>query len=116
MGIKIKLLAFAIGIVFFSFILRNIKRNSMSPSYAVLWTAISLFLVSIPVFEPFYHWVASSLIGIVDARHVIYIVLIGFLLVYTFYLTIKISKMSDRIQWLISHTAVMETEREKDKS
>jgi hypothetical protein len=46
----------------------------------------------------------------VDARHVIYIVLIGFLMVYVFYLTQKISKMSDQIQMLISHLAIVEDE------
>lgn len=82
----------------------------MRPSYAVLWTGISLFLVSISVFEPVYQWIAGSVIGIVDARHVIYIVLIGFLLVYVFYLTQKISKMSDQIQVLLSQLAIVEDE------
>ena len=45
----------------------------------------------------FYRWVASSIIGIVDARHVIYIVLIGFLLVDVFHLTQTISSMADRM-------------------
>jgi hypothetical protein len=110
MGLKIKLLALLIGLGFFFFVLRSIQRNSMRPSYAVLWTGISLFLVSISVLEPLYRWLARSVIGIVDARHVIYIGLIGFLLVYVFYLTQKLSRMGDQIQVLLSQLAIVEYE------
>lgn len=116
MGLKIKILALLVGLGFFFFVLRSIQRNSMRPAYAVLWTLISLFLVSVSLLEPFYQWLAGSVIGIVDARHVIYIVLIGFLLVYVFYLTQKISRMSDQIQVLLSQLAIVEDEiRSKNK-
>ena len=110
MGLKIKLIALLVGLGFFFFVLRSIQRNSMRPAYAVLWAFVALFLVSISVAEPFYQWLAGSVIGIVDARHVIYIVLIGFLLVYVFYLTQKISRMSDQIQVLLSQLAIVEDE------
>ena len=110
MGLKIKLIAFIAGVAFFLLVLRSIKRNSMRPSYAVLWVGVSTFLVSVSVLEPFYHWLAASVIGIVDARHVIYIGLIGFLLVYIFYLTQKISRMSDQIQIILSELAIVEDE------
>ncbi len=105
-----------IGFAFFLFILRSVKRNSMRPAFAVLWIGVSIFLVSVSVFEPFYQWLAGSVIGIVDTRHVIYIVLIGFLLVYLFYLTQKINQMADRVQMLLSYTAILETELKKIKA
>lgn len=107
MGIRIKILAFIIGLIFFLVVLRFLKKRSFNPSYSVLWIAVSLFLISISVFEPFYHWIASSLIGIVDTRHIIYIVLIGFILIYLLYITSKICKMSDQIQNLISFTSIL---------
>ena len=110
MGIKIKILAFVIGLIFFIFVLRSLKRNFMRPTYAFLWIVISVFLLSISVLEPLYKWIAVYVIGIVDARHIIYVALIGFLLVYIFHLTGKISQMSDQIQVLISHTAILEKE------
>lgn len=110
MGLKIKLLALVIGLAFLFFVLRSIQRNTMRPAYAVLWLIMAVFLVSVSVLEPFYQWLAGSVIGIVDARHVIYIVLIGFLMVYVFYLTQKISKMSDQIQVLLSQLAIVEDE------
>ena len=46
--------------------------------------------------------------GMEDARHVIYIFIILFLLIYSFYLSVKVSQLSDRIQELISFTAILE--------
>lgn len=110
MGIKIKILAFVVGLIFFYFVLRFIKKNTIRPTYAFLWISMCAFLLSIPLLEPLYKWVAVSMIGIVDARHIIYITLIGFLLIYVFYLTARISQMSDQIQVLISHSAILEKE------
>lgn len=108
MGVKIQIISLLLGVVFFYFVFRFVKKNTFRPSYALLWILIATFLVSIPILEKFYKWLATSVIGITDARHIIYIVLIGFLLVYVFYMTIRISKMNDQIQELISYTAILE--------
>lgn len=108
MGLKIKIISLILGFIFFYFVFRFVKKNSFRPSYAFLWIVISLFFISIPIFENFYKWIATSVIGINDARHIIYIGTIGFLLIYIFYLTIKVSRMNDQIQELISCTAILE--------
>ncbi|MGA2602774.1 MAG: DUF2304 domain-containing protein [Verrucomicrobiia bacterium] len=108
MGLKIKLIAFALGLVFFCVVLRNVKRNTFRPSYAVLWLGMSLFLLSIAVLEPLYKWIATSVIGILDARHIIYIALISFLLVYVFFLTSMVTRLSNQVLQLISAVAVLE--------
>jgi hypothetical protein len=77
-----------------------------------MWILIAIFLVSVPLLEKFYKWVATNVIGINDARHIIYVVLIGFLLVYIFHLTVRISKMNDQVQELISYSAILETQIE----
>ena len=108
MGIKIKIISLVLGLIFFYFVFRFVKKNTFRPSYAFLWILISLFLLTIPILESFYKWIAVTVIGINDARHIIYAGIIGFLLVYIFYLTIRISAMSDQIQELISYTAILE--------
>ena len=108
MGIKIKIISLVLGLIFFYFVFRFVKKNTFRPSYAFLWILISLFLLTIPILETFYKWIAVTVIGINDARHIIYAGIIGFLLVYIFYLTIRISAMNDQIQELISYTAILE--------
>jgi len=108
MGLKIKLIAFIIGLIFFFMVLNQIKKKSLRPSYSFLWFMVSLFLISISVFEPFYRFISRRIIGISDTRHIIYIGLIGFLLVYVFYLTIKVHQISDQVQELISTVAIQQ--------
>jgi hypothetical protein len=108
MGLKIKVISFVIGAFFFLFVLLAIKRNQMPPLSACLWIAISLFLLSIPILESFYKWIAVAVVGIDDARHIIYICVIGFLMVCVFGLSLTISRLSDKVQNLISITAILE--------
>jgi len=108
MGFKIKIISFAIGTVFFLFVVLAIKKNHMPPLSAFIWVVVSLFLVSVPVLEPFYRWISVTVIGIDDARHIIYVGIIGFLMVCVFALSLTISRLSDKVQNLISLTAILE--------
>jgi hypothetical protein len=73
-----------------------------------LWLGMAAFLLSIAVLEPLYKWIATSVIGILDARHIIYIVLISFLLVYVFFLTSMVTRLSNQVLQLISAIAILE--------
>lgn len=108
MGIKIKIIAFIIGLIFFIFIFMSIKKNNFSPAMAILWLLISIFLLTIPLFEGIYHFIAYNIIGINDARHIIYIFIIGYLLIYVFYLSSKITELSNQVKRLISNLATLE--------
>lgn len=110
MGIRLKLLALAMGILFLVLVIRAIRRSYLKPSYSILWIGVALFLLSVPSLEFVYRWIAYNLLGITDARHTVYSALLGFLLLYALYLTTKVTRMDDRIQQLISFTAVLEKE------
>ena len=109
MGIRVKIIIAVTAVFFFLLVLRAIRSSTMRPTFALLWLAITAFLLSIPLLEHFYKWLSVSVIGIDDARHLIYIPLVGFLLLYVFYMTNQLAKMSDRIQELITHTAILDT-------
>ncbi|MGD0649950.1 MAG: DUF2304 domain-containing protein [Verrucomicrobiia bacterium] len=115
MGLRIKLITFVLGVLFLGVVLRNVRQNTFRPVYAVLWLFISAFLLSVALLEPLYRWIATSLIGINDARHIIYIALIGFLLVYNLYLTAMVSRMSNQIRELITQTAILENKAAKSE-
>jgi hypothetical protein len=108
MGIRVKVLLVVAGVIFALFVVRSIRSSSIRPTFAWLWIGIVCFLVSIPFFEAFYKWLSVSVLQVLDARHVIYMPLIGFLLLYVFYVTIVLSRLSDRVQELITHTAILE--------
>ncbi len=108
MGLRIKLIAFVLGLCFLGIVLRCIRQNAFRPLYAALWLGLSCFLLSVALLEPLYKTLATSVVGITDARHVIYIAVIGFLLIYCLYLTVMVSRMSNQIRQLISQVAILE--------
>lgn len=116
MSFEIKAIAFVVGFVFFIFIWSMIRKRTFRPSYAFWWLLISLFLLSISIFEKVYKYIATEVIGLNDARHIIYIILIGFLLSFVFYLTTFVNKMNDQIQELISSNAILESRINKLES
>jgi hypothetical protein len=107
------LLAMAAGIAFAVFVVRSVRSASIRPVFAWMWVAVATFLVSVPFLAPFYRWVSVEIVGMNDARHIVYIPLILFLLVYSCYLTTVVSKLSDRVQELITHVAILESDREQ---
>ena len=110
MDIRLKLLAAGMGLVFLAGVLRAIRGSSMRPSLGWLWLGIAAFLVSVPVLEPLYKWVSVRLLGIEDARTLVYVALIGFLLLHAFRVTLVMSRALERIQALITHTAILEAQ------
>ncbi|MBN1115264.1 MAG: DUF2304 domain-containing protein [Oligoflexia bacterium] len=110
MGIKLKIISIIVTLVFVFFVFKFIKKSKIRPSSAILWLTVCAFLLSIPVFEKYYQFISLHLFGMVHTIHFIYIGLIVFLLIYSFYLTIQLNKVSDRVQFLITHTAINEKE------
>jgi len=109
MGARVAIFAALVGVVFFYLILRSVRSSSIRPTFAWLWIGVAGFLLSVPLLEPVYKWISVTVVGIEDARHIIYIPLIGFLLIYSFYMTIAFSKLSDRMQETISQIAILES-------
>ncbi len=110
MGIKIKIISLVLGLIFVLIIMKYSKNNLIRPAYTLLWLIIAMFLISIPVLETVYQYIAHVIFGLSDATNIIYIGIILFLLAYQFYITVKINKLSDQVQILISHTAIIEKE------
>jgi hypothetical protein len=107
MPIFIRVILSIFSISFFVGFVLLVRNKSVKPIYSFLWLMVALGMLSIVVFEKFYKAVAT-LLGITDASFMFIVGLISFLLVYVFYLSIKISEMSDRIQELISFSAMLE--------
>lgn len=107
MPLYLKIISLVFGLFFFMIFINLVKKKSIKPFFTTLWLLVSLFMLSIVIFEGFYKAIATGL-GLTDASFLIIVALISFLLVYVLYLSIKISEMSDRIQELISYTSILE--------
>jgi hypothetical protein len=108
MGLKIKLIAFRLGLSLVLAVFRSVRRSLFRPAYAVMWIAMSVFLLLVSVWEPLHKWLDPSVLGIEDARHIICVAMIGFLPTHLFCLTAMASRRpnQNRMQQLISEVAI----------
>lgn len=109
---NIRILLIIFSCAFFLGFIALIKHRSVKSFYSFLWLIVTLGMISIVIFEKFYKGLATML-GISDASFMIIVALIAFLMVYVFYLSVKTSEMNDRIQELISATAILEHDLRK---
>lgn len=113
MDIKQQIFALIAGLILLALVCRLLKNERLHPSFAALWIGMAVFLLSISVFGEMYRWLAHSVLGVTGGDHVIYISLIGFLIMYVFYLTGKLCRMIDQITKLISTVAMLEARQQE---
>jgi hypothetical protein len=107
MPLNFKILAFLSSLVFFGVFIGLVKRKSIKPFYAFLWFTIAVIFLSVVLFEKMYKSLADFL-QLTDASFIIIVGVLFFLMVYVLHLSIRISELNDRIQELISHSAILD--------
>jgi len=115
MDTKQVILSFAGGFIILMFLLHFLKKSRIYPSYVILWGCIGIFLVFMPILSDYYRYFAKLVFGINGGDHFIYIAFLGFLLLYTFYLTVKMCTLTSQMSRLISTISVLESQQ-KDLS
>lgn len=103
------------GLLIFFVMVHFLKKSRIYPSYVILWFSICGFLLSMPLLGDFYRDTASLLFGIRGGDHFLYIVFIGFLLLYSLYLTVKICSLTSQMSKIISTVAVIDAQHKLKK-
>jgi len=106
MQISLKIIFFLCAIFFLLVFIYLVRRKSLKPTYSFLWFLISILMLCVIIFERFFKRIADFL-NVPDTSFLIIVGVIFFLLLYVLYLSIKLSEVSDKIQELISHVAIL---------
>jgi hypothetical protein len=107
MSLRLQIIYISVGLLFFLIIMYFIRSRKLNPSYTFLWFILAIFLMSIPILQDFYIYISHKFFGFY-AENLIYLILIGFLIIYVLFLTSKVSKLNDQVKELISFTAILE--------
>ena len=106
MSFRLQLIYIFVGLVFFFIIMYFIRGRKLNPSYTIFWFALAIFLISIPILQNVYVYISHQFFGFY-AENLIYLILIGFLIIYVLFLTAKISKLNDQVKELITYTTIL---------
>jgi len=110
MDYRIQLASVAVGLAIWCLVGWSMKQAKLYPSYAVLWTLLGGLLVMLPIYANQVRWMAGNVFGIVGANHLIYAILFSFILIYMFYLTQKLCRLTNSIERLIVNLAILEAQ------
>ncbi len=108
MDVQVQIASVFAGLLIWTLVAYSLRRARLLPSYAVLWTAIGAALALLPAYAEMLRWVSTNVLGLIGANHFVYLILFGFLLLYTFYLTQKICELTNRVERAISALAILE--------
>jgi hypothetical protein len=110
MDYRIQLASVAVGLAIWYLVGWSIKQAKLYPSYAVLWTLLGGLLIALPMYANQLRWMAGNIFGIVGANHLVYAILFSFMLIYMFYLTQKLCRLTNSVERLIVNLAILEVQ------
>ena len=115
MSFSLRIVLLASAIVLFVFIRRKLRKNQLKLTEAFFWIMFSvtaLILGLIPEIGIFF----SELLGFISASNFIFFSIISLLVVKSFLLTIKVSKLEDRLVSLTQELSIRENEERQNNA
>ena len=94
-----------IAVVFVILVFRAVNRRQLQLKYSLIWLLLSLGMIVVAFFPQIMDWL-SSLLGIQTTSNFVYLIGIVLLIVFMFFLTIMLSKQSDRIRLLVQTVSI----------
>jgi len=116
MDFRVQMASAAVGVMIWLLVGRSMNQARLYPGFAVLWAAIGALLVLMPAYGGLLQWSAAHVFGIIGANHLVYALLFAFLLVYCYYLTEKVSRLSNQVERLIVALAILEADKQRETS
>ncbi|MDO4701648.1 DUF2304 domain-containing protein [Erysipelotrichaceae bacterium OH741_COT-311] len=111
MSLQVQILLIIGSVLFFLFLVRNIKKSKLSIEMAVIWVLWGIGIIVISIF-PQLVYKLTRMIGIQAPINTIFLIMIFLLYTLTFFLYIKISVLEDKTKSAIQEIALLRKELE----
>jgi hypothetical protein len=109
MPITLRILLIAGAVLTLAFFCLQIRKKRLQIDYAIFWSLFSAFLVLIAVFPDIVIWCAETL-GFASPANLVFLVIMFFLVLRLFSLTLKLSKLNQQVETLTQKLAIHETD------
>lgn len=108
MSLRLEILLFVLAMLISLTLFFAMRRGAVRGGFVALWLTISVAMVSLPFTTWFYKNMATFM-GLNFAIDMLYIFAILFLLLYVFYLTVTLQRLTDRVEIILSRSAIVES-------
>lgn len=111
MSIALRIILAAASVLFLFYVTNNVRKGKLLLSYSLIWMLLSLLglcgaLVPIAAIS------LASFFGFEEASNFVFFILLVFVFVYLFYLSMQASKQEKKIKNLVQELALDRYEKE----
>lgn len=110
--VGLQVLLILMSVLVLVFVIYSSKKSKMEVRYAILWITWAIFVLVIGIW-PDIAYIISRAIGIQSVTTFIFLVMIGLLFLFNYYLFMKMSRMSRDIKVLNYEVARLKQEKEE---
>lgn len=96
------------------FVLRRVRLAKVQIEDTLFWLMFSAVLLVLAIFPGIAYW-AANLLGFQSPINFVYIVIIFFLIVKQFFMSIRISQLDSKVRILTQRIALNDEKSERDK-
>ncbi len=103
-----------LGIAFFAFVIEFVRRRRLTESFVLIWAGVGLggvvLAIARPLVDAFSRW-----IGVETGTSVIFALAILFMMIFSLYLSMHVTKAEDRIERLAEEVALLRGVEQPDE-
>lgn len=110
MSILLRLLLLLGAICTLVYFLKKIRKNNVEIDYSLFWIIFSGVLVLVAIFPGVITW-AANLLGFISPANMVFLVIIFLLIIKLFSITLKLSRLEQKLKTLSQNIAIKETDK-----
>ena len=107
MSLVLRIFLIVVSFISIVYVIRKIRKAKLRIDYSLFWIIVSLLIMVLALF-PELAIKLASLMGVMSAVNLIYLVMIFILLLHNFTMTVKISSLESKINNLTEEIAIRE--------
>ena len=109
MSVILRVLLIVFSILAIIYCIYKIRKSKMKTDYSLFWIFFSLILIIMSII-PGLPMMLSRILGIVSPANFIFLLMIFLLIFYSFFLTLKLSKIEDTMENIAEELAITKKE------
>ena len=107
MTITLQIILIVVSIITFLFVINKIRKSQLNIEDAVVWILLSLLLIMMSLCLPFIDQIAHMM-GFMSTSNFVFTMMLFFLIVIVFGLTVKVSLLNEKVKNLNHYIALKE--------
>lgn len=115
MSLVLRIFLIVVSFISIIYVIRRIRKAKLRIDYSLFWIIVSVLIMLLAIF-PGVAIKLATMMGVMSAVNLIYLVMIFILLLHNFTMTMKVSSLESKINNLTEEIAIREKMQEDEQA